>query len=397
MFEKMILRRAEDGPSYTFGDIAEALLYYQNVHLILDDSTLHSLLRQISGDEFFQLLSRRGVSSTYLRRMFGVHTTKISGIEQHSFVGIQTTQSADGKPIESNQDHLELQLQRTGIAKPQCVRLATKLVKKLRFQDQFSGRVVPGGLTNVAMNDVFDEAYITSAMHEVIREMPGYTPTISLSKVDVYKTESGFHAVGGVDLVALNSHRRRLNPEMEPLTMAHLLAQVATARSDLSLAAFYGGDFRTSSAFSKLIQLRANDLLRRTGLNLIELQQFQEIVFDDAPALREVIDGRERSFSELMALLDKSKLFKYWVGEQSPDSNLTREYFREAQREGWLESIPAKGLRYLMGQAVSAKLPLVGEFFSVADAFLFEKMAKGWRPNHFVDKRYKPFVSNGRN
>jgi len=393
MFEKMILRRADDGPPYTLGDIAEALLYYQNVHLILDDGTLRSLLSQISGDEISQLLSRQGVSATYLRSVLAVHTAKIGGIEQHSFVGILTVKSADGKPIESNQDHLELQLQRSGMAKSKSVRLAAKLIRKLRFQDQFSKHIVPGGLSKVATDDVFDEAYITSATHEVIREMPGYTSALTLSKVDVFKTESGFHAVGGVDLAEFNAQRRRLNPDMEPLTMAYLLGQVASARADLSLAAFYGGDFRTSSAFSKLIQLRSSELLRRTGLNLSELQQFQEIVLDDAPSLREVIDGGGRSFSELMTLLDKSKLFKFWTNAQSPDSNLTREYFKEAQREGWLETLPVKGLRYLMGQVLSAKLPVLGELFSVADSFLLEKMAKGWRPSHFVDKRYKPFVS----
>lgn len=209
MFEKMILRRAEDGPPYTLGDIAEALLYYQNVHLILDDGTLHSLLSQISGDEFFQLLSRQGVSATYLRSVLAIHTVKVAGIEQHNIVGITTVKSAAGRQIESNQDHLELQLQRSGITKPQSVRLAAKLMKKLHFQDQFSNHIVPGGLSKAATDDIFDEAYMR-ALHEVIRQMPEYTPTLTLTKVDVFKTESGFHAVGGVDLAEFNAQRRRL-------------------------------------------------------------------------------------------------------------------------------------------------------------------------------------------
>jgi hypothetical protein len=392
MFEKITLRRAEDGPPYSLGDIAEALLYYQNVHLILDGETLSGLLRQISGDELFELLSRHGVSATYFPAMLAVHTVTIVGLEHHNFVGLKTVNTADKKPIESHQDQLELQLQRTGFDKVQSIRLASKLMKRLRFQDQFGKYLVPGGLTKVATDDMFDEAYVTSAMHTVIQEILGYMPEMPLSKVEIFKTQSGFHAVGGVDLIELNVQRRRLNPGMEAVTMASLLGQLATARADLSLAAFYGSDFRTSSINSRVIQLRSAEILRRSGLNQSELQQFQEIVIDDAPSLREVIDGGNRSFSELMSLLDKSKLFKYWTSAQSSDSNLTREYFKEAQREGWLESLPAKGVRYLLGQALSAKLPIVGELFSVADSFLLEKMTKGWRPSHFVDKRYKPFL-----
>ena len=36
MFEKIVLHRSDQGNSITAGELAEALLYYQNVHLILD-------------------------------------------------------------------------------------------------------------------------------------------------------------------------------------------------------------------------------------------------------------------------------------------------------------------------------------------------------------------------
>ncbi len=47
MFEHIVLRRAEGGLPVSAGQIAEALLYYQKVHVFIDRETLFYLIRQI--------------------------------------------------------------------------------------------------------------------------------------------------------------------------------------------------------------------------------------------------------------------------------------------------------------------------------------------------------------
>ena len=47
MFEKIVLKRSIDGPPISLGELAEALLFYQNVHLVLDHSTLSHLIESI--------------------------------------------------------------------------------------------------------------------------------------------------------------------------------------------------------------------------------------------------------------------------------------------------------------------------------------------------------------
>jgi len=37
----------------------------------------------------------------------------------------------------------------------------------------------------------------------------------------------------------------------------------------------------------------------------------------------------------------------------------------------------------------------VGAASSAADTFLLDKLLKGWRPNHFVDGKLKPFLDGG--
>lgn len=47
MFESIVLRKSETGQNISAGQIAEALLYYQKVHLVLCTGTLIKLLKQI--------------------------------------------------------------------------------------------------------------------------------------------------------------------------------------------------------------------------------------------------------------------------------------------------------------------------------------------------------------
>jgi hypothetical protein len=69
-------------------------------------------------------------------------------------------------------------------------------------------------------------------------------------------------------------------------------------------------------------------------------------------------------------------------------------YLSEMSREGWIESLPAKIIRYSLSTIADVIQPTVlGKATSVVDTFLLEKLFKGWRPNHFVKKRLKPFVA----
>ena len=61
MFEKIILRRSDKGPALSAGELAEALLFYQNVHIVLDYSSLRGLINQIGMPSIVSLLSRPNV------------------------------------------------------------------------------------------------------------------------------------------------------------------------------------------------------------------------------------------------------------------------------------------------------------------------------------------------
>jgi hypothetical protein len=65
MFEKIVLRRSDTGVALTLGEVAEALLFYQNVHLVLDPQALASLISCLGMNELLALVARKRLTAVY--------------------------------------------------------------------------------------------------------------------------------------------------------------------------------------------------------------------------------------------------------------------------------------------------------------------------------------------
>jgi hypothetical protein len=65
VFEKIVLRRSDSGVALTLGEVAEALLFYQNVHLVLDPGSLQSLSGSLGLSELLALVARKRLTAVY--------------------------------------------------------------------------------------------------------------------------------------------------------------------------------------------------------------------------------------------------------------------------------------------------------------------------------------------
>jgi hypothetical protein len=65
MFEKIILRRSEPGPGLSLGDVAEALLFYEKVHVILDVWSIKTLIDSLGTRELLALIARKRITAFY--------------------------------------------------------------------------------------------------------------------------------------------------------------------------------------------------------------------------------------------------------------------------------------------------------------------------------------------
>jgi hypothetical protein len=78
------------------------------------------------------------------------------------------------------------------------------------------------------------------------------------------------------------------------------------------------------------------------------------------------------------------------------------DYCREVARVDWADKLPSKPLRWLLVNAAATALsgatghPIAGAVvanaISAADAFLLDKILKGWKPNQFIEGPLQQFL-----
>ena len=87
MFESVLIRRHVDGYHLVdAGTIAEALLFYDRVHVVADRPLFTYILRVIGSQNLLRLHQMNRISITYIRESIGVLTNTLpSGMQFHNF------------------------------------------------------------------------------------------------------------------------------------------------------------------------------------------------------------------------------------------------------------------------------------------------------------------------
>lgn len=394
MFEKTVLRRSGDAESVTPGAIAEAMLFYQNVHLILDRGTFTTLLKTLGIEPLLSLMQRPGFSAAYCEEDMITHSVRYGAFTVHKldamkFVGHESV----GDQLPDVGARLAYLIEQAGTRKADARKFARELLERVPVRSLSGDFYVRGGVSAAARADLANEAYTREAVRTVISMVPGgYLPPPDF-KFDVIDTDIGFHVFTNLDLDGINARRAAMTPSPGPIGIAYAFAHIAAARADLALAAHYGGDFSTSDVASKLIEIRHADMLRRAHINDKEISNFVEVTLPDTPSLRDAIDAGDQTFGEFLNLLDKAARFKRWLGDARADEGLVREYIKGVTSEPWVQRLPARTMRYVLTQAADLILSRPAAVIAgLADNFLIDKLLGGWRPNHFVESRLGPFL-----
>lgn len=394
MFEKVILRRSEDGKNISLGMIAEALLFYQHVHLILDFATLKELLLKIDMWQLFRLLARNDISAVYCDEVLSIETREFSWTKIHDFVGVTIASDEKGNDIGTVWKRLAYHLEKAGYYDKSTIKIFIEQFRRHVKATQFtSNEYVSGGVTHAARQNLNDTPFVYEAVRQALVSLTGMPSVLGEFKFEVIVTNSGFHIITDLDFRSINASRIGSQPTLECISEAHLVSPILEATADMILAAHDGGEFYTSALSSKIIRLRHEQLLTHTERSIDEIDRFfKEVVLNGCPALRECIDEGSRDFEEFLKVLDQSKTFREWVRDKSPDQTLITCYVQEVTAPGCLQKLPVKVVRYVIALALANVEPELGIAYSVADSFLIDKIRLGWRPNHFINDALKPFL-----
>lgn len=397
MFERVVLRRSLDGPAITAGEIAEALLFYQNVHIVLDYSSLVGLIKTIGMRLILRVLSLPDVKATYIEEITGTRTEQTLSGPEYSLIAFMFTGHKDVGHLGSRKRRLEYVLERHGYSKSEARQLTERFRRSVRYKKLSDDYYIKGGLISAARADLLDTEYVDGASRIAAQNLLGQVPLPPDFFFKVHAAGDRFRADTNLDFGLVSQIRQAKDPNAGEYTPAHIASELLNASVGLVFVGHYGGDFYTSETESKIIDLRQRYLLHRFKRDRSELSQFREVVLQGSPSIADVINRGDRSFEEFLELLSAARKFKQWLKNKSPDESLVAGYLEDVTAIGWLSRVPGKALRYVIGTVAGAIDPATGLTISAGDSFLLEKLIGGWRPNHFIARKIKPFAGTDDN
>jgi hypothetical protein len=407
MFDFVVLRRTGvDDRVIDIGLLAETLLFYQKVHLLLDGGTLQYLLRTIGGNQLLDLIGRDGISAAFLRENLGVVRNIENGLPFYNFA--QFSASAPGRRRMSSKEWFELMVERSLGPSRETRRLAGKLSNSISFA-HLSDRSLKGtDLPTIAREDLRDTAFVQEAVERLLGEL---VPTVRLAPgwlfrphliPTEYAGQQQFVVETTLNFQELNRlYHQRVPASHSSLSPEYLLAYILTAREAIFLSSRHMAELVIDPANSAVVRVKYLDLMQKRDSQVEELDLFQEMHLPGARTIREAINSGERSFGEFLTVLDRAAKFKEWLAARNPEQRLLEQYYAEVTKETWLDNLGTKATRWIittgLGLAVESLYPtgaaiVASQGINLFDATLLDRVLKGWRPNQFVDNVLGPFV-----
>jgi hypothetical protein len=251
----------------------------------------------------------------------------------------------------------------------------------------------PESINERSLEDISSADRIKESVASTLRFL---VPEYSLPdpfRFDVSHAAAELRVSTNVDFSLVNAlYRRRVDPKHCTITPAYLLSYVHSVTSDLEIAASVNSEIALSPGSLSIVTARIESLVRRTQSET-SIGLFQDLVFNDARAVREAVNHGNRGMKDVVDLVRQAREFKAWVRSKPEDADLRRAYVAEVSKLGWSDKLPSKVSRFCVFAAAGAALsflasPATGAIatsaLSAVDYFLLDRLANGWKPNQFV-------------
>ena len=397
MLETILFTRREalqlNGNSLDLGFLVETMLFYQDVHLLANRETIRQLISAFGVNELIEFLRSGYLHLFFCKNIVGIETSN-GGLPSEYYRPVFVSALKD-------QDF-------SRVAKEIIGATITKPGKARRLANQLADCVevveLPSSVAHSLEMDFDDSEYLSKALKAALTYfVPDYEyPVPLVFRVEWNSANHSLKVETNVDFPIVNGLYHKTVPLTEDsIDIPRILAYVFDVDADLYLASSYSSEIATSAINSEILSLRMERYLQQRLKNSNEIAKFQDFTFVNSKAIRESINGGEHDFRDIKALLDNAKRFRHWLHNQDFNVDLTREYYREVTANSWIDALPSKVTRWAIFTGLGVMLDAAGANgigtvaglgLSVADAFILDRLIKGWKPSQFVQGPLREFI-----
>lgn len=400
MFEAICIRRQQ--PLYTpealdLGFLAEAMLFYQKIHLITDMDILQQLASACGPALLMEFINEGFLTVSYL-------PTRTAISEQSWEPPLPSRCGKLYRPVtilgakERGNENDIWSLEKVA---PEIFSKAAGGPGYGRQLGRSFAATVPtinveNELSSALTEDLANVAYIEHAVTELLKAI---APTYRLPQDYHFRLskEGEFYQIDtNIDFQQANESFNktwRVRGVHQFLTHSSLLLYILEVRRDLFFAATENAELATHPGNAAIINVKFGDILHARSKSEHNIEAFQEMVLTDSHEIGESIKLGYRTWRDLLVLLQQARKFKGWLQQKDPNASLTHEYIKALEKETWMGSTPIKSLRFLIFTGLGFIVPPIASIgLSGADAFLIDRFRGGWKPNQFVNGPLKGFA-----
>ncbi|NIV16567.1 MAG: hypothetical protein GWN62_36550 [Aliifodinibius sp.] len=374
---------------FDLGLLAESLIFYREVIIIVRYASLKGLLSQCNNEVLVRLLQKGRLKVKYLNNLFGaISQYENTPLAQYDIGFISARKH---KLFNASQKIFQDITGKKGKGRRLGNRFAN-LVEEISYAPNIASQI---------REELFEGKYISDYItNRIIKKNKHIDP--SISKNIVFKfgnlVNKGYSVETNIDLDYISKLIKDDNLK-NPST---ILSNYGTTIADLSLWSQYDTEVAIDDNHSDVLKSRFNLIYEKRESSKENLSKFQDFIFEDSKAIRESINCGKHKFEDIEPILDKSEKFSNWLQCKDPDKDLLKEYFREVTADSWIDKLPSKFTRWAIFTGLGLGIDILGGggigtlsgiSISALDSFLIDKILKGWKPNHFIEKELRKFVS----
>lgn len=358
----------------------------------MDFQLFVSLWMSLGPDNLSTLLRHETITSTLTPEFAAVHNQTTNGVITHKAI-IGKLAGSESAGVLKSRDVAGVFMQALGNNGHPVSRSRMNAVLSLTKATTFKSLL--GDLTT--NERIFQSLISDSDTLKMFIESWSTTPGLTLNRDALSAADIRLVEMGEGEVVIMSSVPLEfiVRSDAEPMGWGSLLATVQDYGIDLHLSESLGADIITTEQVGEAAHHRVDLSLQRAFTNQARISAFQQFAFDDAKPFADAVNTGAISFREALRIVDQSRKFRDWVRDLPPSADLIQEYHHAIARETPLGSLPGSVSRFsfFTGAGVLADVATggsgvgtaVGLGLSAFDSFVVDRLARGWRPNVFVE------------
>jgi len=375
MFDKtIIIPQNYREINLNFGEVAESILFYNQVNLYLKDLNLDDLIRVVPIEFLIELIENHGLRIFYTKNHLQIHQ------RQH------------GSNMQIGIGHISNKLEKHELIEvilkkhhPDIKRLS-KFVQKL--DDRIQLYTHPENITNQILDDFLSKEYADYVLNKTV------TNNEVLKYLDIKffrdSQKKYLYSCNYLDRLDIKGNKGNV-PGLEKV-----FDSFVHAREQLLLASNENSSISTAPLIADFMNYKTTSIIK-SHFNEANFEAFKDSFLPDFAKISESINHDSMNLKEYIKVLEKAKGFKHWLNGADENTNLISDFYQKSTEDSWIDKLPSKGTRFAIFTGAGFILDAVatggigtaiGTALGAGDTFLLDKFLNNWKPNFQLNQGY---------